>query len=237
MALTARRADRLKTLADEIRLRFGVEAYAIAADLAEPGAVDQILAAIEAEGRVADAVVNNAGYSNTHGFATTAWPDHRAFLQVMLLAPIELTRAVLPGMTDRKFGRVVNVASLAGFTPGTAGDTLYGPVKSALIKFSQGLHLEHKDTGVHVSALCPGYTYSEFHDVNGSREQVSKAYPEWMWLGADEVAKVGYEAAEANRPVCVPGAPNKAIAGLLKVVPDEWTLALAGRHAERLGRL
>jgi short-subunit dehydrogenase len=237
VALTARRAERLAALGDEIRLRYGVETLAVPADLADAAAPEKILAEIEGHGRVVDALVNNAGYSMTSGFAPNAWSDHRALLQVMLLAPTELAHRVLPSMLDRRFGRIVNVCSVAGLLPSTAGDTLYGPVKSYLIKFSQGLHLEMRERGVHVSALCPGYTYSEFHDVNGARERVSKAFPDWVWMGADEVAEVGYEAAEANRAVCVPGAPNKAMAALLKLVPDDWTLQLAARHAERLGRL
>ena len=140
-------------------------------------------------------------------------------------------------MLDRRFGRIVNVASVAGLLPSSAGDTLYGPVKSYLLRFSQGLHLETRERGVHVSAICPGYTYSEFHDVNGSRAKIKQAFPEWVWMGADEVAEIGYESAEANRPISVPGAPNKAVAALLKVIPDEWTLQLAASHAGRLGRL
>jgi len=136
---------------------------------------------------------------------------------------------VLPGMVERGFGRIVNVASVAGVWPGTNGATLYGPAKALLIRFSQGLHNEHRRTGVHVSALCPGFTYSEFHDVAGSRERVSESVPEWLWLGADQVAAAGYEAAEANRPVCVPGAPYLALTALMKVLPDEWLMTL-GRN-------
>jgi short-subunit dehydrogenase len=237
VALTARRTERLAALSDEIRLRYHVETLVLTADLADPAAPERLLGEIEGHGREVDALVNNAGYSLPSGFAPNAWADHRAFLQVMLLAPTELAHRLLPAMLDRRFGRIVNVCSVAGLLPSTAGDTLYGPTKSYLIKFSQGLHLETRDYGVHVSALCPGYTYSEFHDVNGSRAKVSQAFPEWIWMGADEVAEAGYEAAEANRPMCVPGAPNKAIAALLKLMPDDWTLQLTARHAGRLGRL
>jgi hypothetical protein len=237
VALTARRADRLAALADELRLRYGVEALTVPDDLTDPAAPERIMAEIEGQDRAVDALVNNAGYSSTSGFAADPWADHRAFLQVMLLAPTELAHRVLPGMLDRRFGRIVNVASVAGLLPASAGDTLYGPTKSYLIKFSQSLHLETREAGVHVTALCPGYTYSEFHDVNGSRAKVSAAFPEWVWMGADEVAAAGYEAAEANRAVSVPGAPNKAIAAMLKLVPDDWTLQLTARHAGRLGRL
>jgi len=237
VALTARRADRLAAMSDEIRLRYGVDILTLPADLADPATPEKLVAEIEHEGRTVDALVNNAGYSLPSGFAANAWEDHRKFLQVMLSAPTELAHRVLPSMLDRRFGRIVNVCSVAGLLPSTAGDTLYGPTKSYLIKFSQGLHLETRDYGVHVSALCPGYTYSEFHDVNGSRPKVSQAFPEWVWMGADEVAEVGYEASEANRPMAVPGAPNKVISALLKIVPDDWTLQLAARHAGRLGRL
>ena len=106
-----------------------------------------------------------------------------------------------------------------------------------MIRFSQSLHLETQGTGVHVSALCPGLTYSEFHDVDGTRAQVSEAAPTWMWLGADEVAQAGYEAAEANRPICVTGAPNKAIAALAKLIPDEWGMALMASQSGRFRRL
>jgi short-subunit dehydrogenase len=237
VALTGRRAGRLHQLADEIRMRHGVETLVVPADLAEPSAPETLLAEIHAEGRVVDALVNNAGYSNPHGFASSAWADHRAFLQVLLLAPAELAHLVLPGMLERRFGRIVNVCSVAGLLPATGGDTLYGPTKSFLIKFSQGLHLEVRDRDVHVSALCPGYTWSEFHDVNGSRDKMNQSVPEWLWMAADAVAEAGYEAVEANRPLCVPGAPYKTIAALLKALPDEWTLALTARHGSRLGRL
>ena len=233
VALTARRGERLEALADEIRLRYGVEVLTIAADLAEAGAVDHILERIEANGRLVDALVNNAGYAVPGAYSASAWDDQRAFLQVLLLVVCELTHKVLPGMIERRFGRIVNVASLAGLAPGAPGQTLYSATKAFLVRFSQSLHLETREQGVHVSALCPGFTYSEFHDVADMREQVSRNVPAWLWLGADEVAAAGYEAAEANRPVCVPGAPNKALAAAAKLIPEEWSLALMGREAGR----
>ena len=226
VALTARRRDRLDTLAAEISLGSGVETIVAPADLSQPGAVDEILAAIAAHGREVDAVVNNAGYGHPGTYAQTSWADQQAFLQVLLMSVAEMSHKALPGMIERRFGRIVNVASLAGLIPGSLGHTLYGATKSFLVKFSQSLHLENLQTGVHVTALCPGFTYSEFHDVNGSRQRMNQSLPQWMWMGADEVAAAGYEAAEANRPVCVTGAPNKAIAAFAKIIPDDWALAL-----------
>jgi short-subunit dehydrogenase len=237
VALTARRADRLEKLAEDIRLRSGVETLVVAADLAEPEGPGQVLDHLTAHGRTVDVLINNAGYGLPGAYAETSWSDQQAFIQVMLTAPCELTHRVLPGMVARRFGRIVNVASLAGLIPGAAGHTLYAATKSFLVKFSQSLHLETEGQGVHVTALCPGFTYSEFHDVNGTRAQVSASTPPWLWLGADEVAAAGYEAVEANRVICVPGAPNKAIAAVAKLLPDDWALALMASQGPRFRKV
>ncbi len=209
----------------------------MAADLAEPDAPGQILDYLTAHGRAVDALVNNAGYGLAGSYGDTRWEDQKAFIQVMMTAPAELAHRVLPGMVHRRFGRIVNVASLAGLVPGSAGHTLYGATKAFLIKFSQSLHLETVSQGVHVTALCPGFTYSEFHDVNGTRAQISASTPPWLWLGADEVAAAGYEAVEANRAICVPGAPNKAIAAVSKLIPDDWALALMASQGPRFRKV
>ncbi len=237
LALTARRADRLERLAAELRARHGGRVLTLPLDLAEPGAPDRLIDAVEAEGRVVDGLVNNAGYSLTGGFLSLKPADHAGMLAVMAGAPVALSRRVAPGMVRRGFGRILNVASLAGFLPATGGDTLYGPLKSFLIKASQGLHLELKGTGVHVTALCPGYTLTEFHDVNGSREAVSRAYPSWMWMDAEPVIRAGYEACEANRPIEVPGAFNRFMSVAARVTPAGWALRMAERHARRLARM
>lgn len=229
LAITARREARLDALADQLRLRHGCTVLVIPADLADEDGPEQILGRIAEQGRHVDAVVNNAGYGEAAKFGARTWSAEADFIRVMFTAVCEMTHRVLPGMKDRRFGRIVNVASLAGILPGSPNAALYGAVKAGLITFSQGLHLEARDAGVHVSALCPGLTYSEFHDVNGSRAEMTARTPSWVWMGADEAAAAGYEAAEANRPVCVPGAPNKAAAFLAKLLPDEWLMALIAR--------
>jgi uncharacterized protein len=236
VALTARRADRLERLAEEIRLRHGVETLVLPADLARAEAPGEVLAGLESHGRGVDVLVNNAGYGPA-AYTETAWEDQQSALQVMLVAACELTHKVLPRMLEERFGRIVNVASLAGLLPGAAGNTVYAATKSFLIRFSQSLHLENHANGVHVTALCPGFTYSEFHDVNGARERVTAATPEWLWQGADEVAAVGYEAVEAGRSLAVPGAPNKAIAAAVRLLPEEWTLSLVASQSPRIRKL
>ena len=177
LALTARRTDRLEALAKELEATHGISAITIAEDLALPESVDAILAALEAKGRHVDALVNNAGYGLPGTFFNTSWEEQAAFIRVLYTAPIELAHKVLPGMATRGYGRIINVASLAGYAAGSAGHTLYGSVKAAMIKFSESLNAECAATGqadIHCTALCPGFTWSEFHDVNGTREDTNK---------------------------------------------------------------
>lgn len=237
LILTARRKAPLDALAAELKAAHGCDARVILADLGEAGAADQLVADIGAQGLTVDGLINNAGFSRTEGFLNTPSADQQAMIRVMLTVPVQLSRALVPGMARRGFGRVLNVASLAGRMPATGGDTLYGPIKSFMIKASLGLWLEMRGTGVHVTALCPGYTLTEFHDVNGTREEVSSAYPGWMWQTADHVARVGWRACEANRPQVTPGIMNNVMAGLAKHLPDRMALAMVGGHAKRLKRI
>lgn len=235
LALTARRTDRLEALAAELSKTYGTQSLTIGADLADKAAPQALLAEIAAAGRQVDALVNNAGYGIQGAYLSTPWADHAAFMQVLVEAPLELAHRVLPGMQERRFGRIINVASLAGHVPPTAGATLYGASKAFLIKFSQALNLENADKGVHVSALCPGFTYSEFHDVNGMRDSMA-SMPKALWQDAATVARIGFDAVEANQAVVVSGGLNKAIAALAKVLPDAVALKLMASQTTKFRR-
>lgn len=234
LALTARRLDRLDALAAELRAAHGAEVLTVAADLARPDAPRAVLDAVAAHGRHIDVLINNAGYGLPGTYAETAWADQAAFVQVMVTAPCDLAHGVVAGMRERRFGRIVNVASVAGLVPPSAGHTLYGASKAFLVRFSQSLHLEVAADGVHVSALCPGFTYTEFHDVNGARELASSSLPKWLWMSAEDVAAAGWRAVEANRPICVPGAVYKAITAVARLIPENLALALMAGQGGRV---
>ncbi len=223
LVLTARRAERLESLAAELREKHGTRCECIAADLADPAGVEKLCVEIVHRGIAIDILVNNAGYGVSGNFLAPSWQTHADFFRVLMIVPCELAYKLLPGMQQRGYGRILNIASLAGHIPGSAGHTLYGASKAFLIKFSQSLALENVTTGVNVCAVCPGFTYSEFHDVTGTRGIVSKM-PKWMWMGADEVARIGVDAAERGEIVCVTGRVNRAIKSLFKLLPDRFAL-------------
>ncbi|MBR9824969.1 MAG: SDR family oxidoreductase [Alphaproteobacteria bacterium] len=233
LALVARREDRLRAQADQLQDQYGIDALVIPADLNDANAPQAILKAIEADDRQVDALINNAGFGLPGTYAQTQWQEQADFLQLMLTSYCELAHRVLPDMQARGFGRIINVASVAGLVPGTYGHTLYSAVKSALIKFSESLHLENKSTGVHVTAVCPGLTYSEFHDVNGTRDKVSQL-PKYWWLSAEQVAEESYTASQANKAVIVPGLWWKFLTGLYKILPHGLALAITARQSAKL---
>lgn len=225
IVITARRAERLEALASELSSKYKITATPIPQDLADPDGVKHLLGGIAARGLSIDGLVNDAGYGVPGYYARTAWKDQKDFLQVLVAAPCELVHALLPGMIERRFGRIVNVASLAGLIPGTPGHTLYAASKAFMIKFSESLLLENRRHNVLTTALCPGFTYTEFHDVAGVRDKVSK-YGEAWWSSAEEVAKAGYDGVMAGRSIVVVGRRNKHLAAIMKLLPEPLALRM-----------
>ena len=236
LVITARRLDRMETLAAQLRETYGVRVECIAADLADTNAVDAICADLEQRGIRIDILVNNAGYGVPGSFLTPSWRTHADSIRVMMTAPCEFAYKLLPGMRERGYGRIANIASLAGHMPASAGHTLYAASKAFLIKFSQSLALENIDKGVNVCAVCPGFTYSEFHDVVGTRATVSKM-PDYMWSTAADVVREGIDAMERGDIVYVTGRVNRLIKSLMKLVPDKMALRLLQKRSDQFRRV
>ncbi|RDS79905.1 SDR family NAD(P)-dependent oxidoreductase [Dyella monticola] len=232
LVLTARRTDRLDALAQELSHQHGIHATAITCDLADPDGAEQLCATLAARGLHVDWLINNAGYGVPGRFDQNDWQVHADFLRVLVTAPTELAWRLIGGMRERRYGRIVNVASLAGHVPGTAGHTLYAASKAYMIKFSQSLALENQHLGVHACALCPGFTRSEFHDVTGTRPLVSKM-PDFMWQDASAVVQEGIEAVERGDAVHVTGRFNRAVKGLFKLMPDRLALKVSAKQSKR----
>lgn len=229
LVLTARRVERLDALARELRPQ--VPVAVIAADLADPGAPEALVAEVESRGLRVRILVNNAGYGVPGRYPSRDWATHAGFLQVMVTAVCELTWRLLPSIRGFDDGRVLNVASFAALMPAADGQTLYAPAKTFLLKFSEGLALENADRGVHVTALCPGFTYSEFHDVTGTRDRM--AVPARMWLQAEAVARDGIDGNERGDVVVVPGWRYRLLHALTRHLPHSAQLAMMRRNARK----
>jgi len=235
LVLVARREDRLKALADELRGKHQIDAVWRTGDLSVRDAAGPIWESLEAEGLGVHILVNNAGFGLPGYFHDSTWIEQRDFIELMVSSYAHLAYLAIPPMQAKGWGRIVNVASLAGLAPGSAGHTLYGASKAFLVSMSQSLAGECDGTGVKVSALCPGFTYSEFHDVNGTREQLNKL-PKWMMQQADEVVAEGLDGLEKGRVVVVPGGVNKSIAFTARHLPRSVVEKAAIRQSRRFRR-
>jgi short-subunit dehydrogenase len=224
VALVARRADRLEALAAELRERHGVDAIVIPADLSRFGVEAEILGVLDEHGREADVLVNDAGFSIPQSFAAVPWSDQRDFLMTLVVSACGLAHGVLPGMTARGSGSIVWVASMAAFSPGAAGHSLYPGAKSLTVKLCQALDAEYRSQGVRVTALCPGFVKTEFAAANNTQHLMDEA-PRLFWQSAEHVVEVAIRANEKGRVVVVPGWHNQLAAILLRHLPESWVSA------------
>ena len=219
VALVARRAERLVALAEELRRLYGVEAYPLPADLAGWEAHVGVMEAVEAAGRHVDVLVNNAGFGIPQSFAATPWERQRDFLMTMAVNACGLAHDVIPGMVSRGWGRIINVASMAAWSPGVAGNSLYPGVKSLMVKFSQALEAEYADNGVKVTAVAPGFTRTEFAEQAGVKEIMDREQRS-LWQTADEVVAEAIRGNERGKMVVIPGWHNRVAAVLLRSLPE-----------------
>jgi short-subunit dehydrogenase len=232
LALVARRRDRLEEMAAKLSAAHGVEAFAVPADLAAAEAEAPIVEALARRGRHIDVLVNNAGFGIPRAFTDAPWREQRDFLMSMAVAPCALAYAAIPGMAERGWGRIINVASIAGFAPGVAGNTLYPGVKSLIIKFSQALDAEYRERGLKITALCPGSTRTDFAAHAGYQHLVS-ASAERFSQTAEAVVASAIRGNEAGKVVVIPGWTNRLAVAVMRVLPEPLVRAAINAGAAR----
>jgi uncharacterized protein len=222
LVLVARRLDRPEELARQLRDRHGVTVESLQADLA----ASEGMAAVE--GRIAacpdlDLLVNNAGFGGRSGFVRGETADHIGMVRVHVDATVRLTKAALPGLIDRGRGAVINLASVAAFSPFSGA--MYSGTKAFLVMFSVNLAAELRSKGVVVQALCPGMTHTDFHEVAGIDKSV---VPSPFWLTAEKVVRISLRRL-GHGVVCIPGWYNKGLAFLMRCPPTAGLVRAAGR--------
>jgi short-subunit dehydrogenase len=221
LVLSARDTGSMQALAGELR-SLGAEATVVAADLSLPGAAAQLADAIERGGLSVDVLINNAGLGGLGRFDRLDPARIGEMLQVNIVALTELTRRLLPGMIARGHGRIMLVASVAGFQPGP-NMAVYFASKAYVLSLGEALAHELRGTGVTVTTLCPGATATDFFEVAGAT-QGFLARRRGHMMSAERVARTGYRALVAGRRVAVAGALNRL-------------MSFAGRHAPRRAAL
>jgi short-subunit dehydrogenase len=216
LLLIARNEARLAEVAAELGRMYGVRVRVVVADLSRDADIDRIATLLASEPDVG-VLVNNAGFGTTGRLHTSDASVQAAMVKLHALAPMQLTRAVLPAMVAAGRGWIINVSSIAGFTF-SPGNVNYSSTKAYITRFSQALDTEVAGTGVVVQALCPGFTHTEFH----ARARMDMhRLPSWAWMTADQVVAASIRAAERGRPVVViPGVRYRIITALVRLLPN-----------------
>jgi short-subunit dehydrogenase len=214
LVLVARREERLRQLADELSAARDVRANVCAADLADDAELERVAETIAALPAL-ELLVNNAGFGTMGRVADTEVQPLLNMLRVHALATVRLSRAALPGMIERNRGRIINVSSIGAWLT-AAGNVQYAATKMFLNIFSEGLQDELRNTDVRVQALCPGFTYTEFHDV-ASMDRFDRAdIPKWLWMSGDDVVDCSLKMLDRKKVIVIPGWHNRMIARILR---------------------
>jgi short-subunit dehydrogenase len=224
VALVARRADRLKTLADEIVAAGGAPPILIPCDLGACDACDKIAAALVAEAAEVEFVVNNAGFGLFGQAIAMSRAEQLGIIDVNIRALTDLSLRFSESLV-RLRGGILNVGSIAGFLPGP-GMAVYYASKAYVLSFTEALHGELGPRGVRVTALCPGPVPSEFQHRAGFEPGLDSAI---LNVPASAVALAGYRGLMAGKRAVMPGLGIKIVPLLLRLFPRGFILAAVGR--------
>lgn len=222
LVLTARREKTLENLAGQLRSTYRVEVEVIPADLLVSGDVQKLVDRLAQAERPVEILVNNAGFGLGQPFEEAPAQRHLDQVQVLAAVPLQLMHAAILAMLPRGRGRIINVASVAAFTPGGT----YSAVKRFMVVASESANIQYRDRGIDVTALCPGLTRSDFHHAMG---QEQPKVPGVFWLSPQQVVTEAIAAVNAGKPICVPSLPYKVAAGISQIIPRRAVAALISR--------
>ena len=227
LVLVARSKDKLTALAGELNAAHDTEALVIVEDLSRKGCAQAIVDELADRGIEIDILVNNAGVLDVGPFADTDTDvyDNMVALNVAVLT--SLTSLLLPAMVARKFGRILNVASLAAFQP-IPSMAVYAATKAYVLSLSESLSEELRGTGVKVTALCPGLTDTSMVGAIKAKSATAQATPNILISDPKAVAKQAYAATMSGQTILVPGLPNQIAAAWAQVTPRWLTRTVTG---------
>ncbi|GAA1173860.1 SDR family oxidoreductase [Ornithinimicrobium humiphilum] len=226
LVLVARDRERLDALAEELAGRHGITVEVLVADLADREQLGRVAGRVSDPDRPVDLLVNNAGLGSRRAFVRNDLEEEEHALDVMVRAVMVLCHAAGGAMRERGTGGILNVSSVASFT--AMGH--YSAIKAYVTVLSEGLATELALHGVHVTALCPGFVRTEFHQ---RAEMDMSRLPDRLWLDAPSVVAAGLDAVAAGKVVSVPSPVYKGVVGVLRVVPRRVSRRVSGALATR----
>ena len=226
LVLTARRKKNLEEIRNNLINQFGIKAYIISRDLSDLKSTEEIYNFCEENKIQINVLVNNAGYGLKDSFEKISLKDHIDFINVLSTSAIALTRLFLPGMIKRKFGRIINISSVAAFAPFTNSGGMYIATKLMLLKFSEMIHNDYKNKNIFSCSVCPGFTHTEFHN---EMKEFKSSIPSFMWMDSRTVVEQAYEASMSGKDIIINGWRYKILVFLMKITPKWLVKLISGR--------
>jgi uncharacterized protein len=230
LVLVARSADKLGQVATETKT-YGVTVKTIALDLAAPPAPKFLFDQLQSDGTTIDILINNAGYGAFGDFAQMPEQEILGQLDLNIRALTELTRLFVPAMITRRSGRIMNVASTAGFQPGPLMAVYYA-TKAYVISFSEAIANELHNSGVTVTCFCPGATHTGFAKRAGTEN--SRLFKQLGAMSAEKVALQGYRAVMEGRTLAISGTHNWLVAQSTRFAPRKMVTAISRWVADKV---
>jgi uncharacterized protein len=231
LVLVARNAPKLTQVADELQRQFGITVTTVAVDLTEPTAPQSLFAQLQSAGVAVDILVNNAGYGRYGEFADIPLEESLGQIQLNVTALTELTKLFLGPMLERRSGKIMNVASTAGFQPGPLMAVYYA-TKAYVISFSEAIANELADKGITVTCLCPGATETGFAGRAGN--DATRLFKNLRPMDAKAVARAGYRGLLKGKTLVIPGFRNWLVAESIRVSPRKMATAVSRWVSERV---
>ncbi|WP_125611879.1 SDR family NAD(P)-dependent oxidoreductase [Specibacter cremeus] len=222
LVLVARDAARLEAKAVRLRQEFGIDVQVLPADLLTDDGVAAVGARLADRAAPVSTLVNSAGHGLVTPFDRSTVAEELDHLRLLVTTPLQLSHAAIGPMLERGHGRIINVSSISAFIPrGT-----YGAAKAWILSFSRWANWQYASRGVHVTAVCPGFVHTEFHQR--MRADMGRV-PRWMWLDAERVVREALADSAAGKGVSVPTKRFKVLAALGRFAPTSWAAAAGNR--------
>ncbi|MFI8414821.1 SDR family NAD(P)-dependent oxidoreductase [Paeniglutamicibacter gangotriensis] len=222
LVIVARDSGALTELATRLRAQFAIDVEVLPADLVTDAGVESVAARLADSARPIRALINNAGFGLRGNFADNNLQDELGHLRIHTQTPLVLMHAALNALTTAGGGQIINVASVAAFTPRGS----YSAAKGLIVNFSRWANVFYADRGISVTALCPGFVHTDFHQRMGVDKST---VPPWGWLHAPDVVRQGLSDSDAGKSMSVPSRRYKIAVALARIAPDALVEKLARR--------
>ncbi|AET68268.1 short-chain dehydrogenase of unknown substrate specificity [Desulfosporosinus orientis DSM 765] len=230
LIITGRRRAVIEEFAQKLRKSYGIKVEVVIAELAKPDQVEKLIEKIRH--RQVEVLVNNAGFGVNSFYQESDLEIMEQVVEVNVLTPMKLIHALLPGMIRRGRGIIINVSSESAYLS-IPKNSVYSGVKAFLLSFTEGLHLDLRNTGVKVQVVCPGFTRTDFHEKMGMKKSKQRNKGLIHWMSPEKVVEISLKDLKKEKVICIPGIHTKLLIFFGKILPKNYYYKFASTFNQK----